>query len=153
MSEKIFKFKLDFYYKSLIIYFIFLVIYAIIRGNFSEEKFYIVFKDPIIYITVIFIIITLIGLIINAMRNKQIIFYDDKIVFKNRFGEREIFKDEILAVKFSRERGKVIDGHRKIRLVKLKLKNRKRWLRIRVIDYYDERKLIKEFKLLKHKEI
>ncbi|MCX7833224.1 MAG: hypothetical protein N2490_03325 [Ignavibacteria bacterium] len=150
MSEKVFKFKLDFYYKSIIIYFIFLIVYSVIRGNFSEERFYIVFKDPIIYITVIFIIITLISLIVNALRNKQIIFLDDRIVFKNRFGKREIFKEEIINIKFSKERGKEIDGDRKIRLVKLKLKNRKRWLRIRITDYYDERKLIKEFKLIKH---
>lgn len=150
MNEKVFKFKLDFYYKSLIIYLLFLIVYSIIRGNFSQEEFYIVFRDPIIYITAIFILITLIALIVNAIRNNQIVFLDDKIIFKNRFGSREVLKDEIISIKFSRERGKEIDGHRRIRLVKLKLKDRKRWLRIRITDYYDERKLIKEFKLLKH---
>ncbi len=149
MEEKVFKFKLDYYYKSLIIYLFFLVFYIIIRGNFSEEKFSVVFKDPIIYLTVIFIIITLIALLVNMMRNKQIIFLEDRIVFKNRFGQREVLKSDIIAVKFSKERGKDIYEHSKIRLVKLKLKDRKRWLRIRISEYYDERKLIKEFKLLK----
>ncbi len=83
------------------------------------------------------------------MRNKQIIFLEDRIVFKNRFGQREVLKSDIIAVKFSKERGKDIYEHSKIRLVKLKLKDRKRWLRIRISEYYDERKLIKEFKLLK----
>lgn len=146
MDKQIFKYKLDFYYKSLIIYFVFLVIYAVMRGQFAGGEFNIVFKDPIIYIVLIFIIITLAALIVNAVRARQIIFESDRLILKNRFGQREIFFNEIIFAKFSREKGKSIDGSRRVRIVRLKLKNRKRYLRIRIGEFYNERKLILEFK-------
>ena len=146
MEKRIYKYKLDFYYKSLIIYFIFLIIYIVIRGQFSGSEFMIVFRYAIIYIVLIFIVITLIALIVYFIRARQIIFTDDRIILKNRFGQREILFNEILLVRFSREKGRNIDGSRRVRIVKLKLKNRKRNLRIRIGEFYNERKLIQEFK-------
>lgn len=146
MEKRIFKYKLDFYYKSLIIYFVFLILYAVIRGQFAGGEFMIVFKDPIIYIVLLFIIITLVALIVYAVRARQIIFEDERIILKNRFGQREIFFREIISVRFSREKGRMVDGHRRIRIVKLKLKDRKRYLRIRIGEFYNERTLIQEFK-------
>lgn len=148
-NKKIFTYKLDFYYKSLIIYLIFLIVYALFRGNFSKENFSVVFQDPIIYLTFLFIVITLITLIINATRAKRIIFENDKIIFQNRFGKREINLNEILNIKFSRERGKRVDGARKIRLIKIKLKDRKKLLKLRIGEYQNERALIHEFKKIK----
>lgn len=106
----------------------------------------IVFRDAIIYIVLIFIVITLIALIVYFIRARQIIFTEDRIILKNRFGQREILFNEILFVRFSREKGRNIDGSRRVRIVKLKLKNRKRNLRIRIGEFYNERKLIQEFK-------
>ncbi len=146
MEKRIFRYKLDFYYKSLIIYFVFFMLYAVLRGQFAGGEFMIVFRDPIIYIVLLFIVITLIALIVYAIRARQIIFEDDRIILKNRFGYREIFFNEILSVRFSREKGRMVDGHRRIRIVKLKLKDRKRYLRIRIGEFYNERTLIKEFK-------
>ncbi|MBN1633536.1 MAG: hypothetical protein JW917_05155 [Ignavibacteria bacterium] len=146
MEKRIYKYKLDFYYKSLIIYFIFLIVYLVIRGQFSGSNFMIVFRDVIIFIVLIFIVITLIALIVNFVRAKQILFTDDRIILKNRFGQREILFNEIIFVRFSREKGRSIEGNRRVRIVKLKLKNRKRNLRIRIGEFYNERKLIQEFK-------
>ena len=141
-----YKYKLDFYYKSLIIYLLFLVSYTLIRGNFSHENFSIVFKDPIIYIALTFVFFSILLLLLNLITSKQIIFEQDKIILRNRFRQKDIPISDIVYVKFSRERGKKIEGSRKIRIIKLKLKNRKRYIRIRVMDYYDERKMIGDFK-------
>lgn len=143
---KVYKYKLDFYYKSLIIYLLFLVSYTLIRGNFSQENFSIVFKDPIIYIALTFVFFAILLLLLNLITSKQLIFEKDKIVLKNRFRQKDILFSDIVYIKFSRERGKKIEGSRKIRIIKLKLKNRKRYIRIRVMDYYDERKMIGDFK-------
>lgn len=143
---KVYKYKLDFYYKLIIIYLLFLVSYTLIRGNFSHEKFSIVSKDPIIFIAFTFVFFSILLLLMNFIISKQIIFEKDKIVLKNRFRQKEILLSDIVYVKFSRERGKKIEGSRKIRIIKLKLKNRKRYIRIRVMDYYDERKMIGDFK-------
>jgi len=145
-SIKVYKYKLDFHYKSLIIYLLFLIIYILIRGNFSQENFSVVLKDPIIYIAIAFVLFSILLLLLNLITSKQIIFGQDKIIFKNRFRQKDILVSDIVYVKFSRERGKKIEGSRKIRIIKLKLKNRKRYIRIRVTDYYDERKMIGDFK-------
>jgi hypothetical protein len=122
------------------------VAYVLIRGEFSNEKFVILFKDPIIYIILMFIFFFLIVLISNAVKSKTLIFNVDKIVLKNRFGQRELNKSEILFVKFSRERKRRSEEKSQIRLVKLKLKNRKRQLRIRLSEFNNEKELINEFK-------
>lgn len=145
-EERKYKSRLDFYYNSLIIYFIFLVLYVLIRGEFSNEKFSILFKDPIIYIILMFIFFFLIMLISNTVKARTLIFRDDKIILKNRFGQRELYKSEILFVKFSGERKRRSDEKSQIRLVKLKLINRKRLLRIRLSEYNNEKELINEFK-------
>jgi hypothetical protein len=144
--ERKYKSRLDFYYNSLIIYLLFFVAYVLIRGEFSNEKFVILFKDPIIYIILMFIFFFLIALISNAVKSKTLIFNGDKIVLKNRFGQRELNKSEILFVKFSRERKRRSEEKSQIRLVKLKLKNRKRQLRIRLSEFNNEKELINEFK-------
>lgn len=145
---RVYKYKLDFYYKSIIIYLLFLVSYSLIRGKFSEGNFSVVFNDPIIYIALAFVFFSIILFLLNLIISRQIIFEADKLIFKNRFRQREILFNDILFVKFSRERGKKIEGSRKIRIIKLKLKNRKRYIRIRVTDFYDERKMIGDFKKL-----
>ncbi len=145
-TKKVFKYKLDFYYRALIIYFVFLAVYVIIRGNFSEKKFSFVVEDPILYVIILFILYSLAVLIIKYLRNRQIIFEDDRIVLKNRFGERFILFSDVISIRFSRERGKFVEGTKKIRIVKMKLKNRKRNLRIKIGEFYDERQLIREFK-------
>ena len=108
-----------------------------------------VFKDPIIYISLAFILFTLIALIVNAAKAKRVIFEGSKVIFQNRFGSREISKEEIIHIRFSRERGKRVDGSRKIRIIKLKLQNRKRYLKIRLGEFQNERSLIQEFKKIK----
>ena len=148
MEDKIrtYKQRLDFYYNSLIIYLLFLVFYVLIRGEFSKEKFTVIFKDPILYIVIIFILFFLFVLILNYVRAKKLVFDNGKIILKNRFGQRELTKSEIIFVKFSRERKRFKEDKSHIRIVKLKLLNRKRLLRIRLSEFNNEKDLINEFK-------
>ncbi|MBK9332181.1 MAG: hypothetical protein IPM96_07200 [Ignavibacteria bacterium] len=151
MSKRVYKYNLDFYYKSLAIYLITLIIYILIKGNFFQERFEIVVKNPIIYIISIFIIFYLILLIINALRGRQIIFEETKIIFKNRFGQREIQNSEILQVRFSREKKRMKEEKSESRIVKLKLADRRRFLRIKLSDFNNEKELMYEFKNISKK--
>jgi hypothetical protein len=90
----------------------------------------------------------LIALISNAIRNKTLVFTADKIILKNRFGQRELSKSEILFVRFSRERKRRSEDKSRIRIVKLRLLNRKRLLRIRLSEFNNENELINEFKTI-----
>ena len=151
MSKRVYKYNLDFYYKSLAIYLITLIIYILIKGKFFQERFEIVVRNPIIYIISIFIIFYLILLVINALRGRQIIFEETKIIFKNRFGQREIQNSEILQVRFSREKKRMKEEKSESRIVKLKLADRRRFLRIKLSDFNNEKELMYEFKNISKK--
>jgi len=144
-QNRIYKARLDFYYKLIVIYFLFFVMYVIMRGSFGANEFTIVFHDPIIYITGLFILYSLIVLIVNAVRGKEIEFQADRFILENRFGKREIVFSDIISIRYSRERKRHKDGRSNVRRVGIKLKNRKKILRIRLSEFYDERKLLSEF--------
>lgn len=146
MDGRIYKYKLDFYYKSVIVYMLFLIVYMIINDVFFAKQFSDLYKDPIIYISGIFILWTLFILIKNTIRAKEIIFEDDKFIIKNRFGQREILFSEIIFIKFSREKRFSSQRKGNVRRVRMRLKDRKRYLRIRLSEFWDERKLVQEFR-------
>ena len=148
MKERIYKYKLDFYYKSLIIYLVTLIIYIIIKGRFFHASFEVVVKDPIIYIIAIFIIFFLTMLLANTIRAREIIVKEKMIIFRNRFGQREVENSDILAVRFSREKKRSRKDRSDVRFVKLKLKNRKRLFKIKLNDFQDEVELANEFSII-----
>ncbi|MFZ4589698.1 MAG: hypothetical protein ACOYN6_01775 [Ignavibacteria bacterium] len=144
-QNRIYKARLDFYYKLIVIYFMFLALYVIMRGSFGAKEFTIVFHDPIIYITGLFILYSVMVLIVNAVRGKEIEFLQDRLIIKNRFGKREITFAEVINIRYSRERKRRTEVKSSVRRVAIKLKDRKKVLRIRLSEFYDERKLLSEF--------
>jgi len=148
VKEKNYKYKLDFYYKSLIIYLVTLIIYIIIKGRFFHASFEVVVKDPIIYIIAFFIIFFLTMLLANTIRAREIIVKEKMIIFRNRFGQREVENSDILAVRFSREKKRSRKDRSDVRFVKLKLKNRKRLFKIKLNDFQDEVGLANEFSII-----
>lgn len=146
MNERVYKYKLEFYYRSLVIYLLTLVIYILIKGRFFQEKFEVVFKDPIIYVITIFILYFVIVVIVNTVTARELIFDEKEITLRNRFGQRKVGINEITAVRFSRPKRQSKDDQSKVRIVKLKLLNRKRQLRIRMNDFQNEKNLETEFR-------
>jgi len=143
MEERIYKYRRDFYYQLLVIYLVFFVLYAVIKGQFFEEKFQLVLNDPIIYILILFIALFLVLVLINIIRSKQIIMQSDRVVLKNRFGSREILFNEILNIRIGKHRKRNQDVP--YRIIKLKLLHRRKWLRIRANEYERGSQLIREF--------
>jgi hypothetical protein len=78
----------------------------------------------------------------------MIILKNDRVEFKNRFGSREIMYDDILNIKIGKRRKAKEDIT--YRIIKLKLKNRRRMLRIRANDFERGNELIREFLRIKH---
>ncbi len=150
-QTRTYKTRLDLYYKFLMLYLMFLLIYSLIRGDITSNELRIVFHDPIIYITLIFIAYSVVALVVNYIKSKQIIIVPDGIIFKNRFGERKIELTDIIQIRFSRERRRNVEYRSEIKKVSIKLKNRKRKLRIRLAEFYDEKRLIGEFKNISKK--
>jgi len=147
LEDKVYKYRMDIYYQLLLIYVGFLFLYAVIKGRFFEEKFTLVFNDPIIYILMIFIAIFFLVALAQIITSRQIILKSDRAILKNRFGSREIMFNEILSVKIGRKRKRNDDPYR---IIKIKLLNRRKWLRIRSNDFERGSELIREFLKIKN---
>lgn len=142
-----YKYKMSFYYQSTIIYFVAFILYAIIRGEFVENSFKVMTKDPIIYFFGLIVIISLISLIYNIYKNKHLEISEDSISFVNRFRTRSFKFDEIIRIKISMENRGGDNGAFKI--ARIKLRKRRRPLVIRPYDYENGNDLLKKLQELK----
>jgi len=64
--HKVYKYKLDFYYQQSLSYLLVFLIYAGIRGSYFEDRFTLVFSDPIVYIMILFVALSLATLIVRS---------------------------------------------------------------------------------------
>jgi len=141
-QEKTFKYKLDFYYQSALIYLVTLILYGGIRGSLVEKKFEYVLSDPLMYMIIFFVIMSFIALAMNALRARRLIIGERSIAFANRWHERRIDAGEIEWMHVGREL-RVQTGGR-FQVIVFKLKNRRRLFRIRVGRYERDRELVHE---------
>lgn len=142
MHERTFKYKLDFYYQSALIYLITMVLYGGIRGSFVEAKFEYVLNDPLMYVIVIFVIVALGALIVNKIRNRRLVITDDAIIFRHRWAEHRIPISGIEWMHIGREATVQTAG--RFQVVVFKLKERRRIYRIRIGRYEREKELWSE---------
>jgi hypothetical protein len=138
---------MSFYYQSTIIYFVVFILYAIIRGEFVENSFKVITKDPIIYFFGLIVVISLISLVYNIYKNKHLVISENRISFVNRFRERAFTFDKIIRIRISREKND--SGNGAFKIVRIKLKNRRRPLVIRPYDYENGNDLLKKFQEIK----
>lgn len=141
-NGNIFKYKLDFYYQQAIIYLVTLIVYAGIRGSFVEDEFILVFRDPIIYVILVFVVIAFGILGLNRIRDRKLIIKDDRLIFHHRFHERQVPIGDIEWIHIGRERAVRTAGRSQV--IVFKLKGRRRVFRIRVGRYERERDLLTE---------
>ena len=83
--RKHFKRRFEFYYQSVAVYAVALIVYAVVRGTFAESEFRLVFRDPIVYAFIIVLAYSLIVLVFNMLYQRDVIVTDDSIIFQNRF--------------------------------------------------------------------
>jgi hypothetical protein len=140
-----FRSKLSIYYQSVIIYIAVFTLYIIVRGEFVEDEFKLLTKDPIIYFLGIIVIVSVLALVYNIIKNKYIELPGNGISFISRFGKRFLGTEDIKWVKISGMRGE----NKALRVVRIKLKNRRRPVLIRPHDYENESALLKRFEELK----
>src|SRR5690606_33855877 len=104
---KIFKYNMSFYYQSTIIYFAAFVIYIIIRGEFVEDSFRLITKDPIIYFFGFIVLFSLISLLYNVYKNKHLEISDEEISFVNKFKRKAFRIKDIKWIRISRQRNQL----------------------------------------------
>ncbi len=143
----VFKYNMSFYYQSTIIYFVVFIIYVIIRGEFVENSFKLITRDPIIYFFGIIVLISLVGLLYNLFKNRYLEISEDRISFVDRFKTKFFTIDQIADIKISRSRRKSKLGA--FKLVRIKLKHRRRPVLVRPHDYENVAELLSRFNEIK----
>ena len=141
-NKSVFKYNMSFYYKSTIIYFIVFVLYLVIKGKFVEDSFTLVISDPVLYFLGLIVIVSIAALLYNQMLNKNIEIAGNSIAFINRFKERRFNKEQIVFIKFFRQKGST--RSKRMRIVRIKIENRLRPIMFRISDYENEEDLYNE---------
>lgn len=148
-KRKIFKYNLSFYYKSTIIYFIVFILYGIIRGEFIEDSYKLITRDPILYFLAIILIISVAALVYNLIRNMYIEISEEEIVFADRFKSKSYKINQIKKIKFSRQLR--TSNSPAFRTVRIKVNGRVRPVIIRFSDYENQDELLNRIEELKSK--
>lgn len=148
-KRNIYKYNMSFYYQSTIIYLVVFLIYILIRGEFVEGSYILVTRDPIIYFFGIIVLVSILALLFNLYKNRNLEISDDAISFVNKFKTKSILINQIAYIKMLRES----EGNtkRSFRLIRIILIDRKRPIIIRPYDYENENDLIANFLDLKIK--
>jgi hypothetical protein len=144
--EKIFKYKLDFYYQSALIYLVTMILYGAIRGSFVEKKFEYILGDPLMYVILFFVMMSFATLALNALRNRRLVVGEKTITFKHRWHERTIDVGDIEWMHVGRELRVQTSG--RFQVIVFKLARRRRLFRIRVGRYERDRELVQEMNRL-----
>lgn len=140
--EKHFPYKLDFYYQQTVIYLVTLLLYVGIKGSFVEDRFTIVFKDPVVYVIALFCVIAVVTLVLNLMRKRQLIITENAIIFQSRYRKRIFTFSDIDWIFIGRER--LVRTAGKVQLVLLKPKQQPWVFRIRIGRYERSKELMAE---------
>jgi hypothetical protein len=148
-KRRIFKYNLSFYYKSTIIYFIVLILYVVIRGEFVEDSYKLITRDPILYLLAIIVVISVAALVYNLVRNMYIEISDEEIVFADRFKSKSYKIDQVKRIKFSRQVR--TSNSPAFRTAKIKVNAKVRPVIIRFSDYENQDELLLRMEELKSK--
>jgi hypothetical protein len=147
--RKHFRRRFEFYYQSVAVYAVALIVYAVIRGTFAESEFRLVFRDPIVYAFIIVLAYSVIVLVFNMLYQRDVVVTEDSIVFLNRFDSKEIKLSEIEWIRVGKAKRMKVRGN--FRVIRLKLKTHMRAVRINPVHFHDDKNMIETFKELSRK--
>ena len=141
-NAKVFKYKLDFHYQQALLYLVTLLLYGGVRGTITFERLPSLTADPLLYIILVFVIISIVVLLLNKARDRKLIVAEEKLIFHHKFHEREIPLSDIEWFHIGRER--MVQTAGRFQVIVFKIKDRRRLFRIRIGRYEREKELIAE---------
>lgn len=147
VNSKIYKQRFDFYWKSVIIYIVVLIGYGLIRLVIGQEDLNIIIHDPVFILLLFFITGSLLMYLHKLFWVRTLIIGEDFITLRNRFNESTFDKDNIKKIFLGRERP--FQSRETFRVIKIDLVNRKRKLRIRPHNYWDDKQLFEDINRVK----
>ena len=147
ITRSVYKYNMSFYYQATIIYLFVFILYLVIRGEFVEDSFMVLTKDPILYFLALIVVISVFSVLYNLFRNKHIEVSEDGIKVFDRFKRRSFDKNQIKTIRFTKQRRMI--NSKAFKLIRIKVDSRIRPLVIRPSDYENQDELIERFEQLK----
>jgi len=144
--NKVFEYRLDYYWKSLSLYAVVLSIFILIRESISNTKVIDNIYQPIIFLLIFITIITSIALLYQIYQKKKIILENSKILLTTRWYTKSIDLNNIQKIIIKTKKYKKLDIYK---IIIIKLKGKRRAIRINPAYYNNENLLIDEFSTIK----
>jgi len=141
-ESRIFKRKLEFVYQSLFIYLIGFGLYLLLKGQVDGGSFTFIYKDPLVILFSVVLVFVIVYLLFSLFEQRQIVITDTSVSFKTRLKEYVFPFSDILYIKIGRP--KHIRTPEEGKIIRIKTKNRRRVLIIRVMNYERSEDLRKE---------
>lgn len=142
-----FESSIDYQWQFVAAYGVALVAYAFLRGSIESKELSVQLDDPFLVVLAILFALSLGNTIINWYMNRRVGIGVDHLVFANRLRERVFKTEDIESISLGRER--IVRNKGEVRIVKIKLRNRKRLLRIRPFLYDREEELFSRLSALR----
>jgi hypothetical protein len=140
--EKEFWRRHDFYWQSIAMYAVALLIYSILRGTIDGGTLTLIIYDPVVILLSAFIIGTGGTLLVKLYKRARIIIGHDYLIFKTSYREKKYTAEDIVRISMAREKLMQFGGRR--RIVKLKVADRRRIIRIRPLSFWHDDELMHE---------
>jgi hypothetical protein len=131
MTEERFRHRLDVFYLATIGYGVTLIAYVALTGLWADDRFELVWRDPIVYLLAGCAALSLVGLIVAAVANRKLLVREHELVFRTRFAERILKAGEIEWISFRSEPRAAARIGRSWPVARLKVKGQRRRRRLR----------------------
>ena len=141
-NGKIFMQRLNYYWQSIAIYAVALVLYAILKGTVQEGELSMSVDDPLVMLLFAFVIMSGLGLLFALYMRRSIIMTADSITFRSRHREKTIQLNQIKRIRLARERR---DENGVYKIVSISTDVRRRPFRVRPAGFDNEKEMIAEF--------
>ncbi len=142
-EKHIYRARLDFLYQSIAVYAATLVLYLLIRSIAHWETSLSLWQDPILLLLSAITLLAAVALLYNLFMRRQIEVTQHAIHFTSRVRARTIEREQIASVQIGPASGRPV---RRVRTVRIRLKEERRSVRIRLANFERGRKLLSELR-------
>lgn len=147
--------RLDFYWQNVAMYAVTLILYVVVRAiwesTLQHGQISVVVSDPVVVLLGVFVVFSTTGLIVNSLANRTVIISEHGITFTSRFHERTFSNDEIERISVGRDHRIKVRGV--FSVIKIRIRDRRRLLRIRPALYHDEHAMVAALLALRGRKV
>ncbi len=131
--------RFDFYWKSVAIYSVVLILYSLIRGSIEEGTLTLKVYDPLVIFLSLIILFSFVRYLFSIWKSPRIIIGKDYISFKTRFKEITIPANQITKILIGKEI--IANLKRPMRIIKIFVTFRKKPFRVRPSSFWNDKEL------------